>query len=59
MEKKKYFTPVIIRINLDNEITILMSSVIDLGSGGAGNQGGTEDQESYTPPFINPFKWFR
>lgn len=58
MEKKRYSTPVVNRVSLDTEISILMSSTIDLGDGGAGDQGGTEDQEPYNP-FINPLKWFR
>ena len=61
MEKKTYTPPLIQKVLLDNEISILLVSPKseDLGTGGPpGTQGGTDDQEPYNP-FINPFKWFR
>ena len=61
MEKRKYNKPLLDKINLDCEISVLMLSTTNLGSGGAGNQTGTEDQQPCVNVgcFINPFKWLK
>jgi len=61
MEKKTYTPPLIQKVLLDNEISILLVSPKseDLGTGGAGDQGGTDDQDPCTTCFINPFKLLR
>ena len=48
--RKKYIKPEIIRINLDNTISLIMVS--NPGPRGGGNKGGSKDNND---PFKSPF----